>query len=318
MAMHGRQLQFVEALHHPGRLFHPARQRLAIDVEAMAGEDLRLAIQRRPPGVLGRGDPGDERRRGHAALDQARARLGLDHRALAGPARVFGPDRAQDPEHRRNPIDHVVEVFADAVQRARAARTRGRLRLDRHVDPGKMRRQRPDVALALLARFRRGLALAAVVPAVVIRRRRRCGVRVSLAQSQQQLFGDDDGALFRPRAENDRPQLRYRRLQGLDLALAGEHHFDQPIGVAGQVFGAKRHMRKLAENALNRQQNKASQPTLVGLFTTFGTTRDHSDSPSINMASCALVTRIDPSLIAGQAKLPASNHFVAKIIPEPS
>ena len=176
MAMHGRQLQLIEALHHPGRLLHPARQRLAIDVEAMAGEDLRLAIQRRPPGVLRRRDPGDEGGRGHAALDQARARLGLNHRALAGPARVFGADRAQDPKHRRNPIDDVVEVFADAVKSARAARARRRLRLDRHIDAGEMLGQGADVAIALLPRFRSGLVPALVVLAIVIRRRRGCGV----------------------------------------------------------------------------------------------------------------------------------------------
>src|SRR5664280_2169995 len=137
----------------------------------MAGEDLRLAIKRRPPGVLGRRDPGDERRRGHAALDQARARLGLNHCALAGPTGVFGADRAQDPKHRRNPIDHVVEVFADAVKSARAARARCRLRLDRHIDAGEMLGQGADVAITLLARFRRDLVptfgvLTIVIPGV--------------------------------------------------------------------------------------------------------------------------------------------------------
>ena len=138
MAVHGRELQVIEALHRPCRLLHPARQRLAVDGEAMAGKDLRLAIQRRAPGELRRGNPCDEGRRGHAALDQARARLGLNHRALAGPTGVFGADRAQDPKHRGNPIDHVVDVLANAVQRARAARTRRRFRFDRHIDAGEM------------------------------------------------------------------------------------------------------------------------------------------------------------------------------------
>ena len=53
-----------------------------------------------------------------------------------------------------------------------------------------------------------------------------------------------------------------RRLQGLDFALAGEHHLDQPIGVAGEIFGAKRYGETLAENALNRWQMHASLPTL--------------------------------------------------------
>ena len=106
MAVHGRELQVIEALpHRPCRLLHPPSQRLTIDVEAMARKDLRLAIQRRAPGELRRRDPGDEGGRGHAALDpKAQARLGLNHRALAGAAAgVFGADRAQDPKHRRRP-----------------------------------------------------------------------------------------------------------------------------------------------------------------------------------------------------------------------
>ena len=292
--MHRRELQFIEPLHRPGRLLHPARQRLAIDVEAMAGEDLRLAIKRRPPGVLGRRDPGDERRRGHAALDQARARLGLNHCALAGPTGVFGADRAQDPKHRRNPIDHVVEVFADAVKSARAARARRRLRLDRHIDAGEMLGQGADVAITLLARFRRDLVPAFGVLAIVIRRRRGCDAGFNCAQSQRQLLGDDDDALFRPRAENDRPQLGDRRLQGLDLALAGEHHFDQPIGIAGEIFGAKRHGETLAENALNRQQMQASQATLFGLLAAFRATWVQSN-PATKTDSCVAVRTTAPS-----------------------
>ena len=45
------------------------------------------------------------------------------------------------------------------------------------------------------------------------------------------------------------------------------------------------HVGKLHENARNRQQNRAIQQTLVGRFVTFGTTRDHSESPSISIAN---------------------------------
>jgi len=47
MFMHGRKLRLIDALRHPSRLLHPPSQRLTIDVEAMAGKDLRLAIQPR-------------------------------------------------------------------------------------------------------------------------------------------------------------------------------------------------------------------------------------------------------------------------------
>ena len=235
----------------------------------MAGQDLGLAIQRRAPGELGCRDPGDERGRSHAAFDQARARLGLNHRALAGPTSVFRADNAQDPEHRRNPIDDVVHVFAYAVKSTSAARTRGRLRLDRHIDARKMLGQGADVATALLPRFRGGLVHALGIPGVVVRRRRANGQRLGVPQTQRQLLGDDNGALFRPRPENDRLQFRDRRLQCLDLALAREYHLDQTIGVAGESFRANRHVGKLSENVLNRQQNEASQPIFVGLRTAF-------------------------------------------------
>src|SRR5208337_4859777 len=110
MFMHGRELQLIDALRHPGRLLHPPSQRLTIDVEAMTGKDLRLAIQRR--------NPGDEGCRGHAALDQTWARLGLNHRALAGPARVFGTDEPKNPQDRGNLIEHLADILADAMERA--------------------------------------------------------------------------------------------------------------------------------------------------------------------------------------------------------
>src|SRR5271166_693543 len=61
----------------------------------------------------------------------------------------------------------------------------------------------------------------------------------------------------------------------------------------------------------------AIQRTLVGRFVTFGTTRDHSERPSISIASCAPVTRIVPSRTGGQAKPPSSSHLVARTRPEP-
>ena len=55
-AMHGRQLQFVEALHRPCRLLPSSAPASGGRRDAMAGEDLRLAIERRAPGEFRRGD----------------------------------------------------------------------------------------------------------------------------------------------------------------------------------------------------------------------------------------------------------------------
>ena len=57
------------------------------------------------------------------------------------------------------------------------------------------------------------------------------------------------------------------------------------LGNDGEIFRANRHVGKLHENARNRQKNRAIQQTLVGRFVTFGTTRDHSERPSISIAN---------------------------------
>jgi len=128
----------------------------------------------------------------------------------------------------------------------------------------------------------------------------------------------DDRRALRSRAENQALQRGDLSAQILVLAVESKHHLGESRSVLGEIFRANRHVRKLHENARNRQQNKATQPTFVGRFVTFGTTRDHSERPSISIASCAPVTRIVPSRTGGQAKLPSSSHFVARTSPEPS
>ncbi len=79
--------------------------------------------------------------------------------------------------------DHCLERRCVLEGRA-AARTRRRLRLDRHIDAGEMRGQVPDVPVALLPSFRTGL-VPALVRAVVIRRRRERSFRRDVAQPQR-------------------------------------------------------------------------------------------------------------------------------------
>ena len=81
---------------------------------------------------------------------------------------------------------------------------------------------------------------------------------------------------------------------GLNFALAGEDHLDQPIGVAREVFGAKRHASKLTEIAPNRQQNRASQAILLGLLAASRATRVQSN-PVIRTDNCVAVSDTAPS-----------------------
>ncbi len=138
------------------------------------------------------------------------------------------------------------------------------------------------------------------------------------SRSKRELLGADDRRALRPRAEDQGLQRRVLSAQIVVFAVESQQHLDESRSVLGEIFGAKRHNERLYENARNRQQNKAIQATFVGRFVTFGTTRDHSERPSISIASCAPVTRIVPSRTGGQAKSPSSSHFVAKISPVPS
>ena len=123
MQMHGGQLAFVQALQHPRRFLDPARQRLTVDGEAIAGKNLHLPIERRIPAVFRHDDMADEGGRGHAALDEARRSFGLHDHFLASPAGVFWADRAHDPNHRGNPVKRFGGCLADAMQLSSAART---------------------------------------------------------------------------------------------------------------------------------------------------------------------------------------------------
>jgi hypothetical protein len=96
--VHDRYLKLVKALCPPGRTLHPPRQGLPVDGNALEGKHLCLAIECRAPSVSLRGDPSNECRRGHTALDQRWTDFRLNDRALTGSARIFRPDRAQYPQ----------------------------------------------------------------------------------------------------------------------------------------------------------------------------------------------------------------------------
>lgn len=107
----------------------------------MPGKDLRLAIQRQMVGVACHQHRGDQRLGRDAALDQPRRRRCLHHGACAGPAgelRTFGHDH---PKLRRDHIQPLRGVLADHRHRRPAARARGVLGRQRHLDPRQVCRQ---------------------------------------------------------------------------------------------------------------------------------------------------------------------------------
>jgi hypothetical protein len=107
-------------------------QRGVVEVDALAGVDLGLAIQRQMIGILQLGNGGFRRQ---PTLDQPRWRRGLHDAILACAASVFRPDRDQHPEPRRHDIQPFALVFAAAAD----------IVIDGGLNPRQMRRQRAAI-----------------------------------------------------------------------------------------------------------------------------------------------------------------------------
>ena len=143
--MHRLQLQFIKALGHPRRALHPARKRLAVEMEAQARQNLRLTIERRCQAYFAAATwaisavvamPPSTSRAGACAWTIGPRRRG----------RHIGTDRAQHPQSRRSPVERLADVFADPVHLAGATRAQRRGWLDHLLAARQMRRQRADVA----------------------------------------------------------------------------------------------------------------------------------------------------------------------------
>jgi len=150
-------------------------------MDALAGQNLHLPVQRQIPGELRDHHVGHERCRRHAALDQARQHFRLHHTIGAIAAGIFGTDRAQHPQDRRDHVQHLADVLADLVKLPLAAPAHGRVRLRHLFTAWQVLGQRPDVAARLLAwlagRLRPGR--------IVVGRRRQRGVGLEIAQLER-------------------------------------------------------------------------------------------------------------------------------------
>ncbi len=127
----------------------PVGQGRAIQVDALAGVDLGLPVERKVVGVLGDEHLGDGRLGRQAALDQPRRRGRLDHDVLAGPAGILRPAHHQHPELRRHDVEPLGDVLADPMQHPRAARAGLARDVDHSLDPRQVGRQGATVRPAL-------------------------------------------------------------------------------------------------------------------------------------------------------------------------
>ncbi len=101
----------------------PIRQGRAIELDPLPGVDLALAVERQVVGVFADQDVGHQGLGRQPALDQPRGCCGLDHRALAGTAAIFGAAGDDHLELGRDDVEPLRDVLADPVQRAATAGT---------------------------------------------------------------------------------------------------------------------------------------------------------------------------------------------------
>ncbi len=158
-----------ERLQVEADLAHPARHHRAADVDAVAGVDALLAVERQTVGILGDRDMSEQPLGGKSALDQPRRRFGLDDALAAGGAgiaRAVGDDDAEAGGHHVEPfrvrrandsLDRLLPrlTFADRDALAGSAGAGRRLRLDHHLYPLQMLGQRLAGTVRPLASGRR-------------------------------------------------------------------------------------------------------------------------------------------------------------------
>ena len=128
----------IDRPQQPGSAPNPVSQRRAIEINALACDDLRLAIKRQVIGIFGHQHMRDGRIGRQTALDQPRRSRRLDNAVLARAASVFGPANDQDPELRGNDIEPLAHIFTNAAQRALAARAILVLDVDHRLDARQM------------------------------------------------------------------------------------------------------------------------------------------------------------------------------------
>ena len=156
---HGAQHQLVQRRQPPAGAAHPGAQGGTIQRHTLAGEDLRLAIQRQMVGVFVDQHMRQQRLGGHAAVDRTLRRRRLHDRLLAGSAAIPRPADHADPQLGRHVVQHLRPVFADDVQRAPATGAGLVVDVDHHLDPRQMRRQCATVAFGRLGARRTRLRL---------------------------------------------------------------------------------------------------------------------------------------------------------------
>ena len=126
-------------------------QSRAVQLDAVPGQHLRLAMQWQVPGELCRRHMGQQRDRRQPTLDRTRRRWCLQHGALARAAAVARAANASDPNDRGHDVEHLADILANAMQHAATARAGLDRRLDDYFLARQMARETTDIPHRLTA-----------------------------------------------------------------------------------------------------------------------------------------------------------------------
>ena len=211
----------------PGGMADPVRQRRTIQIDALAGVNLGLPVQRQMIGIFGHQHLGDGGLGRQSALDQPGRSRRLHDAILARSAGVFGPPGDEHPELRRHHVQPLAPVLADPVQLALATGAGLVVDVDDDLDPRQMRRQRSAVDAALASPRR-----AAIGRALVLLCLTGCRDLLDVFQAQQHLLL---GQRLRPAAKAMPLQLLDDLTQPLALAPLGEQHRFQRLEIVRQA-----------------------------------------------------------------------------------
>src|ERR1700719_2038539 len=206
----------------------PVRQRGAIQLDALAGVELALPVQRQMICIFGRQNLGDGGLGRQSALDQPGWGLSLQDTVLARSAGVFGSAGDKDPELRRHHVQPLALVLADPMQLAPATGTNLVVDVDHDLDPRQMRWQRTAIAAALASPRYTSLGGTLVLAGLA----GGCDL-FDVFQAEQHLLL---GQRLRPAAKAVSLQLLDDLTQPLALVPLGKQHRLQRLDIVREVI----------------------------------------------------------------------------------
>ncbi len=123
---------FVQGSEPPARAADPTGESRPFNLDTMAGEDLRLPVQRQVVAIFGDQYLCEQRRRRQSTCDRTLRRGCLVDRA-AGTTTIFRAADAHDTELSRHPVEHLANTFTDGMQHATTAWTGSCIDIDKHL-----------------------------------------------------------------------------------------------------------------------------------------------------------------------------------------